>query len=197
MKTKENKRMTDKIIEALRTSALELEKFQVKVALGTYEAKDGFEEIKKKLNLFIHDTMFKIKTGKEKVDEVHSKLDSLRVQLNLGKAETIEAFELQKKQLLNEIHELEVKITSNKQLKKAYALALIEIEIFKVQLEILENKYNMKFKQSDSTLKKSKKYFEQLIEKIQAKYGKKKETKWEHFQHEVSEAFNHLKQAFN
>jgi len=197
METNENTRLTDKIIEALRASALEMEKFQVKATLGMAEAKDSFEEIKKKLNLLIHDSKFKIKTGKEKMDEIQAKLENLCVQLNLGKAETIDAFNEQKKQLLSAIHELEVKITTNEHLKKTYALFLIQMEIFKVELEILEKKFNKKGDTSESTFKRSKKSFLEFVDRLKSKYGKKKETKWEHFQHEVSEAFHHLKQAFN
>lgn len=197
MENTKNTRLTDKIIEALRTSALEMEKFQLTVALGKAEAKDSYEELKKKLNLFIHDAKSKIEFGKEKVDDINTKLDELRVQLSLGKTESIEAFNLQKKQILNTIHELEVKIKSNESLKKNYAVFLIEIEMFKVQLEILEKKLNEKLADTDISFKKSKKDFLKFIDRLHIKYGKKKETKWEHFQHEVSEAFDHLKQAFN
>src|SRR5210317_1585736 len=182
METNENTRLTDKIIEALRASALEMEKFQVKATLGMAEAKDSFEEIKKKLNLLIHDSKFKIKTGKEKMDEIQAKLENLCVQLNFGKAETIDAFNEQKKQLLSAIHELEVKITTNEHLKKTYALFLIQMEIFKVELEILEKKFNKKGDTSESTFKRSKKSFLEFVDRLKSKYGKKKETKWEHFQ---------------
>ncbi len=190
-------RLTDKIIDALRTSASEMEKFQVKAALGMAEAKDSFEEMKKKLNLLIHDSKFKIKTSKEKMDEIQAKIENLRVQLNLGKAESIDAFNNQKNQILTAIHELEVKITSNEHFKKTYALFLIQIEIFKVQLEILEKEFNKKVDSTESAFKKSKKSFLEFVDRLKSKYGRKEETKWEHFQHEVSEAFHHLKKAFN
>lgn len=197
MEKNENKRLTDKIIEALRTSALEMEKFQVKMALGTSEAKDSYEDIKKKLNLFLHDAKHKIKTGKETVEDVHAKLDQLLVKLNLGKAETIDAFNEQKKELLNAIHELEVKIKSNDKLKKAYAFVLVEIETFKIQLTMLERKFNKQFSKTDSSFKKGKEYFLEMIEKLKVKYGLKKETKWEQFQNEVSDVFQNFKKAFN
>ena len=197
MKTNENTKFTERIIDALRKSALELEKFQLKVALGTSEAKDSYEELKKKLALILHDAKYKIKTGKEKVDEVHALLDNLRVQLNLGKVETVEAFNEQKRELLKAIHELEVKLRSNERLQKMYAIALIDLEIFKVQLEIVETKLSEQFVDTEKSLKKSKKKVLNLIEKFKKKYGKNKETKWEHFQREVSEAFDHLKAAFH
>ena len=197
MENSESKSLIDNAIEALKKSAVEMEKFQVKVALGKAEAKDSYEEIKKKLNLFIHESKFKIKSGKQKVDDVNTKLDELRVQLNLGKVESIEAFNHQKKRLLLTIHELEVKIKSNERLKKIYAIVLIEIETFKIQLEILEVKLNQNMVKTELSIKKSKENFHQFIEKLHVKYGKKKETKWEHFHNEISEAFDHLKRAFN
>lgn len=197
MEKNENKRLTDKIIEALRTSALEMEKLQVKMALGTSEAKDSYEDIKKKLNLFLHDAKHKIKTGKETVEDVHAKIDHLLVQLNLGKTETIEAFNKQKKELLQAIHELEVKITSNEKLKKAYAFVLVEIETFKIQLAMLERRFNKQMSETDASFKKGRDYFLEVIEKLKAKYGLKKETKWENFQSEVSDAFQNFKKAFN
>lgn len=196
MKNNERSRLTDKIIDALRKSALEIEKFQVEAALGKAEAKKSFEEIKKNLNQFIHDSKFQIKAGKEKLNEIQAKLDKLMIQLNLGKVETIETFQYQKKQILTAIHELEVKIKSNETLKKAYAFVLIQLETFKVQLDILERKLNETFADKDFSLNKSKEQFLNFVETLKKKYGKKKETKWEHFQNEISEAFGHLKQAF-
>ena len=197
METIENRTLIDSVIEALKNSAVEMEKFQVKIALGKAEAKDSYEEIKKDLNLFIHESKSKIKSGKQKVADVNTKLDELRVQLNLGKAESIETFNQQKKQLLLTIHELEVKIKSNDKLKQLYAIVLIEIETFKIQLEILDVKFNENIVKAKSSFKISKENFNQFIEKLNVKYANKKETKWEHFQSEISEAFDHLKHAFN
>ena len=142
MKTKKDVQFVDKVIGALRKTAVELEEFQVQAALGKAEAKDKYEEVKKKFNHFIHDSEFKIKGIKEKIEELNTKFDELRVQLALGKAETKEIFKKQKKQLLSTIHDIEVKIKTNETLNRLYALTLIEIEQFKIQLEILEQKFD-------------------------------------------------------
>ena len=188
----------DKVIEALRKSATELEEFQVKAALGKAEAQDKYEEVKKKFNLFIHDSEFKIKGVKEKIEDLHTKFDELRVQLALGKAETKEIFKKQKKQLLSIIHDIEVKIKSNDTLNRMYALTLIEIEQFKIQLEILEQKFNKEKPEAKESFEKGKKDFNSFIDRFRGKYAKKKEeTKLEHFQNEISEAFDHFKKAFS
>ena len=78
------------------------------------------------------------------------------MQLALGKAETKEIFKKQKKQLLSTLHEIEVKIKTNETLNRMYALTLIEIEQFKIQLEILEQKFNEDKAKAKDRLKREK-----------------------------------------
>jgi hypothetical protein len=200
MKNKEDNQFIDKVIGALRKTAIELEEFRVQAALGKAEAQDKYEEIKKKFNLFIHESEHKVKGAKEKIDDLNTKFDELRVQLALGKAETKEVFQKQKKELLSTLHDIEVKIKTNETLNRMYALTLIEIEQFKIQLEILEQKFNKEKDEAKDTFEKGKKDFNAFIDKIKEKYGKKKEeeeTKLGHFQNEISEAFHHFKKAFS
>ncbi|NNC50556.1 MAG: hypothetical protein HKO01_08495 [Flaviramulus sp.] len=196
MKTTQNTHFIDKVVDALKKTSIELEEIQVKAALGKAEAQDKYEELKKKFNLYIHDNELRVKKGKEKADEIHAKFDELRVQLALGKAETTEKFNEQKKQLLQSLHDLEVKIKTNEKFKRMYAIALIEIEQFKIGLEILEEKLNLGNSDTKVSFEKGKKQFKQFVDDFKSKYTKKEETKWEHFQGEISEAFTHLKQAF-
>jgi len=197
MKNKKDIEFVDKVIGALRKTAVELEEFQVKAALGKAEAQDKYEEVKKKFNLFVHDNEFKIKDIKKKIEELNTKFDELRVQLALGKAETKEIFKKQKKQLLATLHDIEVKIKTNDTLNRMYALTLIEIEQFKIQLEILEQKFKKDKPEVKDSFEKGKKDFNSFIDKFRGKYEKKKEeTKIEHFQNEISEAFDHFKKAF-
>ncbi|PWK20704.1 hypothetical protein [Xanthomarina spongicola] len=199
MKNKEDIQFVDKVIGALRKTAVELEEFRVQTALGKAEVQDKYEEVKKKFNLFIHDNEYKIKGVKEKIEELNTKFDELRVQLALGKAETREVFKKQKKQLLLTLHDIEVKIKTNETLNRMYALTLIEIEQFKIQLEILEQKFNKDKDEAKDTFEKGKKDFNTFIDRLKVKYAKKKdeETKIEHFQNEISEAFKHFKKAFS
>ena len=198
MKNSKDIEFVDKIIGALRKSAIELEEFQVKATLGKAEVQDKYEEVKKKFNLFIHDSEFKIEGIKEKIEELNTKFDELRVQLALGKAETKEIFKKQKKQLLRTLHDIEVKIRTNETLNRMYGLTLIEIEQFKIQLEILEQKFSKDKVKANDTFEKGKQDFNSFIDKLKGKYGKKKEaTKLEHFQNEISEAFDHFKKAFS
>lgn len=194
MKDNENSHLIDKVVDSLRKAAVEMEEFQVKAALGKAEARDKYEESKKKLNLFIHETKMKVTSGKEQMEEFHTKLDELRVQLALGKAETTEVFLEQKKKLLSLLHQIEVKIKSNDQLRRLYAILLIEIEMFKVQLEILEEKFDEGKAEAKTTFERGKKQFDTFIDEVKSDYVKKQG--WNHFQEEISEAFSHLKKAF-
>ena len=196
METAQNTHFIDKVVEALKKTTIELEEFQVKAALGKAEAKDKYEELKKKFNLFLHDSKTKVNTGKEKVENIHTKFDELRVQLALGKAETAESFKLQKKQILQTLHELEVEIKTNESLKRMYAIALIEIEQFKISLEILEEKLEHGKADTKASFEKGKKKFQKFTDELKTKYTKKEETKWDNFQSEISEAFSHFKKAF-
>ena len=198
MKNKQDNQFVDKVIGALRKTATDLEEFRVQTALGKAEAQDKFEEVKKKFNLFVHDSEFKVKGVKDKIEELNAKFDELRVQLALGKAETKEVFKKQKKQLLLTLHDIELKIKTNDTLNRMYALSLIEIEQFKIQLEILEERFNKEKDEAKDTFEKGKKDFNAFIDKVKEKYGKKKveETQLEHFQNEISEAFSHFKKAF-
>ena len=197
MKTVEKRKFMDSVVEALRKAAIEMEELQLQTALGKAEARDSYEKAKKKFNLFLHESDAKIKKGKKKASDIHTKVDELRLQLNLGKVETIEAFRIQKKKLLLTLHELKVKIKTNEKFKRVYAYLLIEIEAFSILLEILEDKFESGSKSAKGAFEKGKKQFDEFIDDLKAKYGKKKPSKWEHFSGELSEAFTHLKQALS
>lgn len=198
METTEKRKFLDKVVKALRDAAIEVEEFQVKANSGKIEAQEKYEEVKKKFNKFMHDSEVKIKAGKEKFDDIYLKFEELRVQLALGKAETIDSFKEQKKKLLLTLHELEVKIKTNEKLNRMYAFVLIEIEKFKVQLEVFEKKFDQGKKEAKVSFEKGKKEFDRFIDGLKEKYShKKEETKWEHFHNELSEAFGHFKNAFS
>ena len=196
MKIKEDERFIDNIVNTLRKAAIEIEELQVQTALGKAEARDKYKEVKKKCTTALHETKAKIKTGKENIGDIETKFDELGVQLELGKADGIDSFRKEKRKLLSKLHEIEVKIKTNKQLSRLYAFVLLEIEKFKLNLSILEQKFEQSKQATKTPFDKSKRQFDQFIETIKDKYEKKEDTKWEHFQGEISEAFRHFKKAF-
>jgi len=198
METIENVHFVDKVVKSLRTAAAELEELQVQAALGKAEASDKYEEIKKKFNMFMHESKAKYDMGKEKMEELQTKFEELRVQLALGKAESIDAFKEQKKQLLSTIHEIEVKIKSNERLNRLYSFMLLEFEKFKAQLELLEQRFDKGKEGATAPFEKGKQNFNEFIEKMKIRYSDQPEaTRWEHFQGEIAEAFSHFKHAFS
>lgn len=196
MKTIKETRFIDNVVETLRKAAIEIEELQVQAALGKAEAREKYEEVKKKFNSVLQDAKAKIELGTEKFEDIDTKFDELRVQLELGKADGIDSFREEKKNILAKLHEIEVKIKTNRQLSRLYAFVLLEIEKFKLNLSILEQKFEKGKKGTKTSFEKGKLEFNHFIENMKAKYGKKEETKWEHFQGEISEAFTHFKQAF-
>ncbi|MBO3117678.1 hypothetical protein J4050_13055 [Winogradskyella sp. DF17] len=198
MKTAENTKIIDKAVDFLRKAAVELEEFQVQASLGKAELEDSYEDTKKKFNQFIHDSKFKMQQGKDKYEDMRTSFDELIVQLNLGKAETLDKFKVQKRNILLKLHDIEVKIKTNETLNKLYKYMLLDIEMFKVKLEILESKLEKGKEGFKTNYEKGKTEFVEFVENFKKKYEKdKEESQWDHFQGEMSEAFQHFKKAFN
>jgi len=101
------KTTTEKIIDGLRQAATELEKFQVQATLGKAEAKDKYEEARKKFQGYIHDAKVRIEETKSSAKEIKPLLEALQVQFALGKAETKEVLEEQRKKFAKMLSELE------------------------------------------------------------------------------------------
>jgi arsenate reductase-like glutaredoxin family protein len=198
MKTTENTTMVDKAVDFLRKAAVELEELQVQASLGKAELQDAFEDTKKDFNRFVHDSKTKVQKGQETYEEIKTMFEELMLQLALGKAETIDAFKEQKKNILSKLHDIEVKIKTNETLNKVYNQMLIEIDKFKVKLDILENNLEDTKANFKTTYNKGKQEFMEFVEKFKSDHeAQKEETQWEHFQGEISEAFRHFKQAFS
>jgi hypothetical protein len=199
MKTAKDTRIIDRAVDFLRKAAVELEEFQVQASLGKAEIEDSYEDAKKKFNQFVHEAKFKVKQGEEAYEDLRATFDALMVQLNLGKAETLDAFKEQKQNILLKLHDLEVKIKTNETLNKLYDYMLLDIEMFKVKLEILETKLEEGTDRFKANYAEGKKEFLDFVEQMKRKYQNKEEateTQWEHFQGEMTEAFKHFKQAF-
>lgn len=191
-----NTHFVDKIAEAMRRAATELEELQLQAALGKAEARDKYEELKKKFNGYVHEAKEKFEAGKDKVDDLRNQFEALKLQLSLGKADTIDAFKEQKEKILNAIGELERKIKGNETLNRIYAVLLIEIEKLKIQLEWLEEKYKEGKASATESYEKGKATFLEYVESFKARFGGEEKSKWENFQDEMAEAFTHLKKAF-
>jgi hypothetical protein len=198
MENTKNNHYLDYIIDVMRKSADELEKFQLQVSLGKMEALDKYEELKKSYANYSNEIKLKAEEGREKLQELQSKFQHLQVQFALGKAETIETFEEQKHTILLAIHELEVTIKNNPTFIRTYAILLDLFEKLKLTLEVLSTKLDPLKEKVEETYKDRKRDFEEAIESFRAKISQQTdiESKMDVFQDELALAYKHFKKAF-
>ncbi|MDQ3111401.1 MAG: hypothetical protein M3R17_16060 [Bacteroidota bacterium] len=136
-----SKRPGDNLIATLKKSIVDLEDFQVQLALGKAEATDKYEDVKKKFNRFLHTTKVKYLTGTKA--KVLGEFEELQVQLALGKADSLDTFNTQKKKIFSAISKLE-KLVQNESraINKEVAEGIHhEIEKFRIKLEVLRVHY--------------------------------------------------------
>ncbi|HET6992401.1 MAG TPA: hypothetical protein VFJ43_13795 [Bacteroidia bacterium] len=200
-KSTTEKRIGDNLISTLKKSINELEEFQVQIALGKAEAKDKFEEVKKKLNSFLHTTKQKINAGKIKAAGIRGDFEELQVQLALGKAESIEAFNEQKKKISYAISKLE-KSLENKTLFLSAELdekLRHEFEKFKIKMEVLRVQFELGKLDAKDAFEEKKHEFAEGLAFLKAKFEarKKASAKTRQLRHaEMKEAYKHVKKAF-
>lgn len=192
------KNFGDALISQIKKTAIDLEHFQVQLALGKAEAKDKFEELKKKFNASVHSAKLKLAAGKSKIDQIKSEFEEMQVQLALGKADTIDAFKAQKKKILRAISVLEKKLETNSLSDEIESKFRHAIEKFKIQLEVLRVHYELGKMEARDEFEYEKRELATLIAKIKAKHeGRKKnilKTRQER-RDELKEAYKHLKKA--
>ncbi|HEU4717197.1 MAG TPA: hypothetical protein VFU15_05170 [Bacteroidia bacterium] len=189
----------DKLIAGVKKSATELENLQVQIALGEMEARDKFEEIKKKFNRTISEAKLKTKEGGKKAQEVQAYLEDLQVQLALGKAETAEAFEEQKKKIFRAVNKLDKMLEVNPWAAKLDEQVLHELEKFRIKMEMLGTRLSLGKERVKAKLNEEKIDVKERVAKIRTKMMLRKNAasiKWKHRKEEVKEAYKHLKKAF-
>ncbi len=195
------KKMGDNLITALRKSVSDLEDFQVQFSLGKAEAKDKFEELKKKFNEFLHSSKQKMAIGKEKKTQLHADFDDLQVQLQLGKAETLDLFLEQKKKIFSAISKFE-KSMENKARKFTDDLDETirhELEKFRIKMEVLRVQYELGKSDAKNEFEERKHELEANIAKLKAKFAGRKKviSRTRQIRHaELKEAYKHMKKAF-
>src|SRR4051812_6843583 len=137
---------TDLIIDGFKKAAIELEELRVQMTLGSYEARDLYEQIKKDLRSRLHEAGNELHEfkNKEEVQRVMRTIEHLRVQLDLGIAETEEAFDAQKKKLSHALAELEAQVKADPEFRKVYGEIRMQMEKFRVKMDLLSLQYKLK-----------------------------------------------------
>ena len=200
METIEKNKTADKIIDGVKKAISEIEELRVKIALGKAEAQDLFEDTKKKLNHYVHESKIKFNKLKqnENVTKIINAFEHLQIQLALGIAESKETFDEQKKNISNAIQKLENSLKIEKSYDELASLLKLEIEKFKLKLEILNLQYRLKKVNVQQDFETKKSDFLLKINAIKSRIQKKEnagKTRWENFQNEITESFFHLKEA--
>lgn len=203
MITIEKKTLTEKIIEGMKKATVELEEFRLQAALGKAEARDVFEDVKKKFNKFVHE--YKQEAGDieviamDKAVKLKALLETLQVQLALGKAESKQVFGAQRKKIENALNDLETFLKNNKIANEYYTRLLLEAGKFRIKLEILKLRYELNKLETRIEFKNKQREYTKKIETVKnnlMKREKEAEQKMQQFREEVSEAYSHLKKAF-
>lgn len=195
--------ITDKIISGLRKAATELEEFRLQAALGKAEAHDAYEGAKKVFNKYVHEAKLRLADAEdlttEKTPKLKALFETVQVQLALGKAESKEAFELQVKKISMALNEVEALIKKNKSTDLYYAELQMEIEKFRIKLDILKLQYELKKIGVREEFEERKQDFSKALTDIKKQLLKKEakaEDTWEHFKDEITNAYSHLKKVF-
>lgn len=193
----------DKIIDGLKKAANELEEFQLQFTLGKAETKDVYEKVKKDFNGYVHEAKLHFNTAKDLVNEKSQQLqaafETLQVQLALGKADTKDIFDEQIKRISMALNELESTIRKNETADEYFTKLELEIEKFKIKLEILKLRYKLNKMDASNEFELKKEEFLKKLSEIKNRFEKREkvaETKWEHLKSDITEAYSAMKKVF-
>lgn len=156
------------VAEKLMEAQQEIDEWSLQLALGKAEAKDKFEELKKefrgKLNAFrqknqgvMENTFFK---------RVNEKIAKLEIVLEAGGVESLALFEEQKIKLIKALEEVEAELKVWFERNTVPHAFEHEIEKFKLKLEILRLRFNLKKFELRDSFRHSKGDIERALEKM-------------------------------
>jgi hypothetical protein len=194
--------IASKIVEGVEAALTEIDELRVQLALGKAEAKELYEINKKRFHASVQEmeNTFRELRKDEAILPLVNAMETLRVQLASGKAETKELFEEQYDKIYKALNQLELQLKSNKTINENYARLHLELEKFKIKLELFALHYKLKKISAQFNFENRKAELAEKLDGIKAKMllkQKKGKEKWENFQEEIKEAYNHLKSAFN
>jgi hypothetical protein len=198
----ENKtNFTDILIEGLRKTATELDELRLQLTLGSYEAKELYEQVKREFRTGLHEARQKLEQlGKnEKIVEIINGVEHLQVQLALGMAESEELFLDQKKKISQALSHLESRLKSDPGLKAINADLHLQIEKFRMKLELLALQFKLKKIKTEVKWEQKKAAYLAELETLRKRLNEKEtiaEDRLTHFRDEMKEAFTHLRKAF-
>lgn len=199
METINKTHFMDKAINGLRKASVELEEFQMQLSLGKSEAFEKYQEIKKKFRGFMHEVINKLREDKVSAEELTLKFQKVEHLLVSEKIETKENFNEQKKKILALVEEMEDALKSTAVDKDFHIKINTEIEKFKIKMEILRLRLELGKLDVKKGFESLKSEFAERLDSIKMKFEEGESAlahNWDHFSHELSEAYKHLKKAF-
>ncbi|TAL59309.1 MAG: hypothetical protein EPN85_09615 [Bacteroidetes bacterium] len=202
METIEKTPLSEKIVMGLKKAVVELEDFRLQAALGKAEARDVYEEAKKKFDKYVNEAKVRVEdakdTARERSTQLKALLETLQVQLSLGKAESKEIFKVQQKKITKALNDLEAFIKKNKTANEYYTKLLMEAGKFRVKLDILKMRWELNRLETRIEFDDKKKELLRKLSDVKNRLTKNEEAdkKWEHFKDDISDAYSHLKKAF-
>jgi hypothetical protein len=204
METTKETFIIDKFIQGLRNAQVELEAFRVQLALGTYEAKDKFEDVKSSLRDFsveTEDYLYKagIYTDDKKVNLTKA-FETLRLQLALGKAEAKDAFTEQKANIEKQMNDLEELIAQDDHVSDVKERLMAEFEKAKIKMDMLQLQYTLGKMEAKDALEKRNFDLSDKINEMEQMLKSKSEaytSKFENVKTELKSAYSHFKKAWS
>jgi len=182
------------------------QEIRVQLNLGAAEAADKYEEEKKAVRKWIHETEQRLnENGDGSLDKLRTKLDELKVQASLGKAEAQDEYEEQRKKFNQKLHEArqEAKEVSQKADSQAKVIGdkvsqrlqawQTQFDIFNVQLHLGAKEASEKWNEQKG---KFKSWLDNLDDQLDDVQSESKES-WENFKTELSSSWNTLKSKFS
>jgi len=204
METTKETFIIDKFIQGLRNAQVELEAFRVQLALGTYEAKDKFEEVKSSLRDFSVETEdYLYKAGvlsEDKKVNITKGFETLRLQLALGKAEAKDAFNEQKANIEKQMSHLEDLIAEDDRVADAKERLLAEFEKVKIKMELLQLQYTLGKMEAREELEKRKFDLSDKIDEVEELLKEKSEeyiSKFKNVKSEMKSAYKNFKKSLS
>ena len=199
METTEKAHFMDNVINGLRKAAVELEDFQVQLALGQAVAFEKYQEVKKKFQEFVHESLNKLREDKISAQELKMKFHLMEQLLEKDTIETKEEFIAQKKKIISLIEEIETSMKNTTMDKEFHFIINNEIEKFKIKMEILRLRFELGKLDAKKEFESIKMDFSKKVDQMKEKFSEGESAlskNWNHFSDELSEAYKHLKKAF-
>lgn len=188
-----------KIADQLLKDQQELDHLAVQLSLGKAQVKEEFEKTKLKMKNSLHE--FKVELVSE-IDKEFVALDNyltdLENELEDGEAKTKELFLKQKKNILKKLETVKIEIENNPRVLKIADFFNSASFKTKLQLEILEKKFDEKKKEVTAEYNQEMKKAQEKINAIISKLKEKQEDnnlKWENFKNQIHLSHEHLRKA--